>query len=122
MYSIIAVTNKHTAKLYHVGSLYILYHFPCLCVHNCAPHFELIWESGGLFHSFTTCAQNKVEYSATYPDQFNLASTEEEDSGIPGLVWTLFKGENISYPCREKKHDSTIYSPSTPAAPGCSDV
>jgi len=24
MYSIIAVTNKHTAKLYHVGSLYIL--------------------------------------------------------------------------------------------------
>ena len=25
MYSIIAVTNKHTAKLHHVGSLYILY-------------------------------------------------------------------------------------------------
>ena len=24
MYSIIAVTNKHTAKLHHVGSLYIL--------------------------------------------------------------------------------------------------
>ena len=24
MYSIIVVTNKHTAKLYHVGSLYIL--------------------------------------------------------------------------------------------------
>ena len=25
MYSIIAVTNKRTAKLHHVGSLYILY-------------------------------------------------------------------------------------------------
>ena len=24
MYSIIAVTNKHTAKLHHIGSLYIL--------------------------------------------------------------------------------------------------
>ena len=24
MYSIIAVTNKHTAKLHHVGSLYVL--------------------------------------------------------------------------------------------------
>ena len=24
MYSIISVTNKHTAKLHHVGSLYIL--------------------------------------------------------------------------------------------------
>jgi hypothetical protein len=37
MYSIIAVTNKHTAKLHHVGSLYILtrntwkYQAECMC-------------------------------------------------------------------------------------------
>jgi len=80
-------------------------------VHNCAPHNEQIGESGGIFHSFTTRAQHKVEYSATYPDHVNQASTEEEDSGIPGPVWTLIKGENISYSCRETKHDSSIYSP-----------
>jgi hypothetical protein len=79
-------------------------------VHNCAPHYEQIWDSGEILHSFTTFAQNTTEHSATYPDHINQASTEEEVSGIPGSMWALFKRENISYPCRETKHDSSIYS------------
>jgi hypothetical protein len=68
-----------------------------------------MWESGGIFHAFTTCAQNKGEYSSLYPDQFDQTSTEEEDSGLPRQVWTLIKAENISNPC-------PTTAPSTPAA------
>jgi len=53
MWSIIAVTNKHTAKLHHVGSLYIYYPFMTL-EFNCSsvPTVYLPFKHISYFHIF----------------------------------------------------------------------
>ena len=43
MYSIIAVTNKHTAKLHHVGSLYILTQNYCNTVYKLQRFTCCVW-------------------------------------------------------------------------------